>query len=253
LDLISQTDKVKFKVARFPISNENISNQEAIITGSDYTHIVKVLRLKPGDQVLLFDETSVEHVGKIVGINKVEIRVQILASTKVNVESDAKITLLQGIPKGGKMDFIIEKATELGVTSIVPVVTERSQVRETNKALRWQRIAMESSKQCGRVTAPKIHEVARFDDCGIHCRGGDLKLIFYEHCRTKLSDYLKTVSHPATNVIIFIGPEGGFSECEISLAAEWGFSPIGLGPRILRTETASVVAVAIIQHIFGDV
>lgn len=240
-------------MARFPISNKNISNQEAIITGSDYKHIVKVLRLKPGDEVLLYDETSYEHVGKIVEINKKEIRVEILTSTEVKVESDTKITLLQGIPKGSKMDVIIEKATELGVTAIVPVVTERSQVRETNKALRWQRIATESSKQCGRVTAPTIHEVIGFDDCGIYCRGSDLRLICYEHSKTKLSDYIKNASQPPITVIIFIGPEGGFSESEIYLATEWGFSPIGLGPRILRTETASVVAVALIQHILGDV
>lgn len=240
-------------MARFPISNKTISNQEAIITGSDYKHIVKVLRLKPGDEVLLFDETSYEHVGKIVEINKTEIRVEILTSTEVKVESDTKITLLHGIPKGSKMEVIIEKATELGVNAIVPVVTERSQVRETNKALRWQRIARESSKQCGRVTAPTIHEVIGFDDCGIYCRGSDLRLICYEHSKTKLSDYIKNASQPPITVIIFIGPEGGFSESEINLATEWGFSPIGLGPRILRTETASVVAVALIQHILGDV
>ncbi len=133
-------------MARFPISNRNISNRQVIITGSDYRHIVKVLRLKPGHEVVLFDETSFEHVGKIIEINKTQIRVEILTSTKVNVESNTEITLLQGIPKASKMDFIIEKATELGVDSIVPVVTERSQVRETKKALRWQRIALEASK-----------------------------------------------------------------------------------------------------------
>ncbi len=240
-------------MARFPISNKNISNQEAIITGSDYKHIVKVLRLKPGDEVLLFDETSYEHVGKIVEINKTEIRVEIRTSTEVKVESDTEITLLQGIPKGSKMDVIIEKATELGVNAIVPVITERSQVRETNKALRWQRIASESSKQCGRVTAPTIHEVIGFDDCGIYCRGSDLRIICYERSKTKLSDYIKSASQPPTAVIIFIGPEGGFSESEINLATEWGFSPVGLGPRIMRTETASVVAVAILQSMLGDI
>jgi 16S rRNA (uracil1498-N3)-methyltransferase len=240
-------------VARFPVSIRNISNRQVIITGSDYRHIVKVLRLKPGHEVVLFDETSFEHVGKIIEINKTEIRVEILTSTKVNVESDTEITLLQGIPKGTKMDFIIEKTTELGVDSIVPVVTERSQVRETKKALRWQRIALEASKQCGRVKAPKIHEVIGFNDCGIYCRDSDLRLICYEHYDTKLSDYIKNISQPPKTVTIFIGPEGGFSEFEINLAMEWGFSPVGLGPRILRTETASVVAVALIQHILGDI
>ncbi|MGB7292305.1 MAG: 16S rRNA (uracil(1498)-N(3))-methyltransferase [Thermodesulfobacteriota bacterium] len=240
-------------MARFPISNKSISNQEAIITGSDYRHIVKVLRLKPGHEVVLFDETSFEHVGKISEINKTEIRVEILTSTKVNIESDTKITLLQGIPKGSKMDFIIGKATELGVNYIVPVVTERSQVRETNKALRWQRIAIEASKQCRSVTIPNIQDVIRFKDTEIYSHSSGLRLIFYENSRTKLSDYIKTVSQLPTTVIIFIGPEGGFSEFEINLAMEWGFTPVGLGPRTLRTETAAIVAVALIQHILGGI
>lgn len=240
-------------MARFPISNKNIYNQEAIITGSDYRHIVKVLRLRPGHELVLFDEASFEHVGRIVEINKSEIRVEIITSTEVKVESDTKITLLQGIPKGSKMDFIIQKATELGVASIVPVVTERSQVSETKKAPRWQRIATESSKQCGRATAPKIQEVIGFHDCEIYCHGSDLRLICYERSKSKLSDYIKNASQPPITVIILIGPEGGFAESEISLAMEWGFSPVGLGPRILRTETASVVAVAILQSMLGDI
>ena len=224
-----------------------------IITGSDYRHIVKVLRLKLGQELVLFDETSFEHVGKIIEINKTDLRVQILTSTKVNAESHIQITLLQGIPKGSRMDFIIEKATELGVHSIVPVVTERSQVRETNKVLRWQRIATEASKQCRRVAIPNIHDVIRFEDTEIYSSNSGLRLIFCEHFRSKLSDYIQSVSQPPTNVIIFIGPEGGFSEFEIHLAIERGFSPIGLGPRTLRAETAAIVALALIQHILGDV
>jgi 16S rRNA (uracil1498-N3)-methyltransferase len=240
-------------VARFPISDKNISNQEVIITGSDYRHIVKVLRLKPGHELTLFDERSFEHTGKIIEINKNEIKVRIIHSTKLMSKSDVNLTLLHGIPKGNKMDFIIEKATELGVDSIVPVVTERSQVRETTKALRWKRIAMESSKQCGRVTIPKIHDVISFRDAEIYSRDFDLRLICHEDSKTSLSDYIKTVSQRPTNFVIFIGPEGGFSEFEIKLAIEWGFSPVGLGPRTLRTETAAIVAVVLVQHVLGDI
>jgi len=240
-------------VPRFPISNKNISKQDTIITGSDYRHIVKVLRLKQGEEIILFDENFFEHIGKIIEINKKEIKVEILSSTKVKTESDVNITLLQGIPKGNKMDFIIEKATELGVNSIVPVVTERSQVRKTNKFLRWQRIAMESSKQCGRMIPPKIHDIMRFNDIEEYSSYCSLRLIFYENCKAKLNEYLKNISQPSANIIIFIGPEGGFSEDEMRLAMEWGFSPMGLGPRILRTETAGIVAVSILQFICGDI
>jgi 16S rRNA (uracil1498-N3)-methyltransferase len=240
-------------VARFPISTKSISNQQVIITGSDYRHIVKVLRLKPGQELVLFDESAFEHIGKIIEINRNEIKVRIINSTKVMSGSDVSLTLLHGMPKGNKMDFIVEKATELGVDSIVPVVTERSQVRHTNKAFRWKRIAVESSKQCGRVTIPEIHDVIRFTDAEIYSRAADLGLICYGHSETHLSDYIKTVSQHPTNIVIFIGPEGGFSEFEIKLAKEWGFSPIGLGPRTLRTETAAIVAVALVQHILGDI
>lgn len=238
---------------RFHISNKNISKQEAIITGSDYRHIVKVLRLKQGEEIVLFDDNFLEHIGKIIEINTKEIKIEIIKSTEVTSESDVNITLLQGMPKGNKMDFIIEKATELGVNSIVPVVTERSQVRKTNKLPRWQRIAMESSKQCGRVTAPKIHDAIRFEETGNHCGNSDLRLICFEHSQIKLSDYINTMSQLPTNIIVFIGPEGGFSEFEIKSAMELGFSPIGLGPRTLRTETAAIVAVSILRFMLGDI
>lgn len=240
-------------MARFPISKKNISNQEVIITGSDYRHIVKVLRSKPGQELKLFDESYFEHTGKIIEINKNEIKIRIINSTKVTSKSDVSLTLLHGIPKGNKMDFIIEKATELGVDSVVPVVTERSQVRQTNKALRWNRIAMESSKQCGRVTIPRIHDVIPFRDAEIYCQDNELRLICYEHSRSKLSNYMKTVSQHPTKIAIFVGPEGGFSEYEITLAIEWGFAPIGLGHRTLRTETAAIVALVLVQHILGNI
>ncbi|MBI4228276.1 MAG: 16S rRNA (uracil(1498)-N(3))-methyltransferase, partial [Deltaproteobacteria bacterium] len=195
---------------RFPISNKNIFKQETIITGSDYRHIVKVLRLKQGEEIILFDENFFEHIGKIIEINSKEIKVAIIKSTKVTPEPDVDITLLQGIPKGNKMDFIIEKATELGVSSIVPVVTERSQVRKTDKFLRWRRIAIESSKQCGRVIPPTIHDIMRFNGIEEYSRSGSLRLIFYENCKAKLNEYLKNISQPSANIIIFIGPEGGF-------------------------------------------
>ena len=230
-----------------------ISNHEAIIKGSDYRHIVKVLRMRPGQELVLFDENSFEHTGEIIEIGNEEIKVRIVESNKVITNSDVTLTLLHGMPKGSKMDFIIEKATELGVDSIVPVVTERSQVKQTNKTLRWKRIATESSKQCRRVTIPDIHDVIRFTDVEAYGRSGGLRLIFYERCETRLSDFIRTVSKSPLHIIMFIGPEGGFSESEIKSAKGWGFSPVGLGPRTLRTETAAIVAIALIQHILGDI
>src|SRR3990172_8567292 len=172
---------------RFPISQNQIKNNLAIISGPDYRHIVKVLRLKPGNDITLFEDTGIEHIGIIKDIGTKEIKIEIAESTRVETESGLNITLLQGIPKGDKMDFIVEKTTELGVRTIVPVISERSQVRKTKRIERWRRIALESS------------------------------------------------------------------ESEVNAAKEKGFIPIRLGPRILRTETAGIVAVAVLQFLFGDI
>jgi len=238
---------------RFPISQNQIKNNLAIVSGSDYRHIVKVLRLKPGNEITLFDEKGVEHFGQITEIGTKEIRITIAESKRIETEPHLNITLLQSIPKGDKMDFIVEKATELGVKTIVPVVTERSQIRKTKRIERWRRIAIESSKQSGRMSPPDILDLISFDKAINSNIKGYLHVIFYEKCQDNIKDIIKPTGKPTENIKIFIGPEGGFSESEVNAAKEKGFIPIGLGPRILRTETAGVVAVAVLQFLFGDI
>ncbi len=238
---------------RFPVKSHQIKNGHAAISGSDYRHIVKVLRLQIGDEITLFDEGGTEHLGKIEEITSKEIRVAIAESKSVKTESELHIHLLQGIPKRDKMDLIVEKATELGVRTIVPVITERSQVRETKKIMRWQRIATESSKQCGRVTPPEIYEAISFKEALELKNHSGLQLIFYEKCEVKLNDLLQSFSGIPTDITLFIGPEGGFSEEEVKIAQERGFITSGLGPRILRTETAGIVAIAVLQFLYGDI
>ena len=238
---------------RFPISQNQINNNLAIVSGSDYRHIIKVLRLKPGNEITLFDNTGFEHLGKITEIGSKEIRITISESRRTETESGLNITLLQGIPKGDKMDFIVEKSTELGVKTIVPVVTERSQIRKTKRIERWRRIALESSKQSGRMLPPDILDLISFDNAIYSHDKGYLHLIFYEKCKDNIKDIIKCTGKAKENIKIFIGPEGGFSESEVNAAKENGFIPIGLGPRILRTETAGIVAVAILQFLFGDI
>jgi 16S rRNA (uracil1498-N3)-methyltransferase len=238
---------------RFPIKRSQIKNGHAVISGSDYRHIVKVLRLQIGDEITLFDEGGTEHLGKIEEITSKEIMFAIAESKSVKTESELHIHLLQGIPKGDKMDLIIEKTTELGVKTIVPVITERSQVRETKKIMRWQRIAIESSKQCGRVIPTEIHEAISFKKALELKNNSDLRIIFHEKYRVKLNDTLKSFSGIPTDITLFIGPEGGFSEEEAKMAQEKGFIKSGLGPRILRTETAGIVAIAVLQFAYGDI
>lgn len=150
------------------------------------------------------------------------------------------------------MDYIIEKATELGVHTIVPVVTERSQVRTAEKKKRWERIAIEASKQCGRTKTPAIENTLNFDEAIKHKNDNELALILHVGSQVSLKDFLKnTLQHP-TNIIVLIGPEGGFSEKEVLLATEMGFTSLGLGPRTLRTETAGTAVLSIIQFQHGD-
>jgi 16S rRNA (uracil1498-N3)-methyltransferase len=238
---------------RFPVKQNQIKNQEAIISGTDCRHIIKVLRLRVGHEITLFDENGIEHIGAISKLGTREIKVAIAESRKVETESSLNITLLQGIPKGNKMDFIVEKATELGVKTIVPVITERSQIRETRKIAKWQRIAIESSKQCGRIVPTEIQKAKGFHEAIKLNFAKYLRIIFYEQCKEKLNSIMNNNSKSVVDIVFFIGPEGGFTEKEVIEAKETGFIPAGLGPRILRTETASIVAIAILQYIFGDI
>ena len=237
---------------RFPISRGSIINQNAVIGGADYRHIVKVLRLGQGSEIILFDEDSLEYIGVITRVGSRDITVRLKESMLVTRESRLSITLLQGLPKGDKMDLIVEKATELGVNTIVPVTTERSQVKNTRRLKRWQRIALESSKQCGRINPPSVEEVKELISAINLYNNRCLRLIFYENAEVSLRNYMRNITEPPKTIVLFIGPEGGFSEKEVDLAMKCDFIPLSLGPRIFRTETAGIVAVSILQHLLGD-
>ncbi|MER3446795.1 MAG: 16S rRNA (uracil(1498)-N(3))-methyltransferase [Candidatus Dadabacteria bacterium] len=240
-------------MSRFPVRQSQIKNGQAIISGSDYKHIVKALRLKVGHKITLFDERGMEYNGVIAAIEKGKISVAIAESRNVETESNLNIILLQGVPKGNKMDFIVEKATELGVKTIVPVVTERSQIRDTKKIQRWQRIAIESSKQCGRTTPPDIHTLKNFRDIVELNYVNVLRIILHKESKHNIKYILNNDLQVFINIIIFVGSEGGFSDEEIKMAEEKGFVPVALGPRILRTETAGIVAISILQYMYGDI
>ena len=237
---------------RFPITTDQINENEAIVTGNDYKHIVKVLRLKPGDDITLFDNNSTEYYGNIREINKKEIMVEISESKIVNTESPIEITLLQGLPKADKMDYIIEKATELGVHRVVPVRTERSQIRERDRKKRWDRIALEASKQCGRTKPAIVENTLNFDDAAKLYSKGELAVILQVNSEISVKDYIKKSLQAPQNIVLFVGPEGGFTDNEVLLGNEMGFISLGLGPRVLRTETASLSVLSVFQFHYGD-
>ncbi len=237
---------------RFPISKDQISNNEATVSGADYKHIVKVLRLKAGDSITLFDDNSMEYYGVIKEIGKKDILIDIGDRKRVKTESPIEITLLQGVPRIDKMDYIIEKATELGVSRIVPVICERTQMRDRDRGKRWERIALESSKQCGRTKPTIIENTLDFKNAvKIHSEC-ELSVILQVNSEDSTKDYIKNSLQAPHNIVLFVGPEGGFTDNEVLLGKEMGFIVLGLGPRVLRTETASISVLSILQFHYGD-
>jgi 16S rRNA (uracil1498-N3)-methyltransferase len=215
-------------------------------------YLSTVLRCRRGDPLIVKDNKGSTFAAKIAAIAGKEVTVEILERQELDTESPLGITLLQGILKGEKMDFVIQKATELGVKEILPVATERSQVRETRKLPRWRKIAEEASRQSGRDAIPLIREPAGFsslfDGTMPHPGGG---IVFWEQGGEDLHTALNAF-RGARGISLFTGPEGGFSEGEIRGASEGGFVAATLGKRILRAETAAVAAVSIVQFTLGD-
>lgn len=240
---------------------ENIDGDIAEISGSEAHHLKDVLRKKVGDAVFLFDGKGVEYKGEIERLRDLEIRVKIISKVQRDTEPKIKINLYQSIPKLKKFDFIVEKSTELGVSKIIPIISERTNYnvaaeRSSAKLTRWQKIAMSASKQCGRTVVPEISQIQKFEDavksvCIGKKPSQSVSLIPWE-CEQK--NTLKTVLQSNSlisnflSLNLFIGPEGGFSNAEIELACKCGVIPVTLGKRILRTETAPIVVISNILY-----
>lgn len=233
---------------RIFLSPEQLLPEQIIITGNQARHL-SVLRVKEGETIAAFDGLGYKYDCKILRINKKEFIAERLSKAPYSVESPLSITLAQGIAKGEKMDFIIQKATELGVSKIVPLITERSQVRHTAKAERWRYIAISASEQSGRGIVPEIAEPASIDT---FLEGQHKGIIFYEE---EKGSHLKQILYnfrDSKEITLLIGPEGGFSKEEVNAVVEKGLTKASLGPRILRTETAAINAISIIQYELGD-
>lgn len=235
---------------RFRISEDNISNGAVELTGTDVKHIKKVLRYSEGDQILLFSDNR-EYKGIIEHAGSKTVTVSIKESFLVHRESSLNINVYQGLLKSSNMELVIQKLTELGVKSIIPVNNDRSQLINTNKIPRWKKIAEESCKQCGRNNPVKIEEVVKPYDIKPSDQNDTLWICFDPRSNTMTDDYFSARNAPDT-VNILIGPEGGFNDHELDLFRSMKIGILKLGPRILRAETASIAAVSIIQYLFGD-
>ena len=238
-------------------SDVDVNAKSIIISGDDVNHIKNVLRAVTGDKLIVSDGSGNEYTVCIDNIYKDKISAAIIEAAKNRTEPPVEVTLFQGIPKSDKMDTIIQKSVELGISRIVPVITERTVVRFDNsrdmeaKVKRWQRISLEAAKQCNRGVVPVVELPLKFDKALEAFREYSLKLIPYEIEREKgIREYLK--EYTEGKICFFIGPEGGFTDNEIDRAIKNDIIPVTLGPRILRTETAGAAVLSILMYELGD-
>ncbi|HPC99830.1 MAG TPA: 16S rRNA (uracil(1498)-N(3))-methyltransferase [Acetivibrio sp.] len=246
-------------MSRFFVNSTNISGDSIIISGEDVNHIKRVLRLGSGDNITVSDGKGVDYRVEIVNLHESAIETRIIETVKNITEPPVEIILYQGLPKSDKMDYIIQKGVELGLKGIVPVITERTVVKltdkkdEQKKCERWNRISMEAAKQSNRGIIPPVELPIDFKKAVNAAKDFDISLIPYEKERGNgLKDVILNRTD-AKKVSIFIGPEGGFTEKEIETAVENGVYPVTLGPRILRTETAGIAVLSILMYELGDV
>ncbi len=214
-------------------------------------HLARVLRVNIGEEIILFNGEGGEYPAVIRAVSKKNVDVEILSHTQRDTESPVAIYLAQGIARGEKMDFVIQKAVELGVTEIFPVVTERCNVRldherEQKRMQHWQAVVISACEQSGRNRIPLLHAP---QDLTVWLQNvkAEKKLVLSPHVTEKLSAGVRPGA-----VAILIGPEGGLSSNEMRAATDNGFTPLNLGPRVLRTETAALAALAVLQFVYGD-
>jgi 16S rRNA (uracil1498-N3)-methyltransferase len=213
---------------------------------------MRVLRLRDGDTLTLFDGLGGEYGARITGFRKDTVLADVLEHRAVERESALDLTLAQGISRGERMDWVMQKATELGVRRIVPVFTERSMVkldaRQSERKLQhWRAIAIAACEQSGRNRVPEITEPANFFDAIRASPPSDTRVLLSPSATLRARDLPRP-----TTITLLIGPEGGLADHEGEAAIKAGFQPVQLGPRILRTETAALAALAALQHDFGD-
>lgn len=224
-----------------------------VVDGTAANHITRVLRLRSGDALTVFDGSGGEFAARIEEFRKDSVIVSVDEHRPVERESPLSLTLVQGISRGERMDWIVQKATELGASRIVPVFTKRSVVRldekqAERKLQHWRAIAVAACEQCGRNRVPELATPADFYEALVPDTSGATRLLLSPSGELRIDD-LKDVG---SGITVLIGPEGGLEDVEQDMAIAAGFKGVRIGPRVLRTETAAIAALTIIQRQFGD-
>ena len=239
---------------RFFVTPDQVGEDKIRIQGSDVNHMKNVLRMRPGEEVMVSDGNNRQYRCRVEDYPEREAVLAILEAGLVDTELPSRIYLFQGLPKQEKMELIVQKAVELGVCQVIPVQTRRCVVKldakkAAKKVQRWQQIAESAAKQAGRGYIPAVSEVMTFQEALAFSEALDIRLIPYELAdgmdgTRKILDGIR----PGQSVGIFIGPEGGFEKEEVGRAVEAGALPITLGKRILRTETAGIAVLSILMY-----
>jgi len=245
---------------RFFVSDPIIAQKEITISGQEARHIQRVLRLGVGDRVDIFDGTGKEYRTEITRQGRQSVTVRILETRMPDRESPLTVVMGQSLIKGDKMDFVIQKATEMGVSELIPFVSSRSVTHldgweMEQRVNRWRRIAVESSKQCGRVIPLRVEIVVGFDEALRRTSARVKRIILWERATARLKSLLREAEWTcgtSQGVYFLVGPEGGFSEEEVRRAEDAHFMPVSLGSRILRVETVGLTFVSILQYEWGD-
>jgi 16S rRNA (uracil1498-N3)-methyltransferase len=242
---------------RFYIAPENWQTDSPLLTGSEAHHCRNVLRLEPGDKVVLFDGRGRELTAEITSTDAAEIRLRKLHEAQTS-PLRCQITLGQAIPKGKNMDLIVQKAVEIGAAQIAPIISDRTVVRldeesAVSKQSKWQTVAIEAAKQCGQNWLPQIETPQSLAQFFQQHRRFDLQLIGSlqsdaVHLKKILAEYSAEHGDRPTSALMLVGPEGDFTPAELSLARSRGCRPITLGPIVLRVETASIYCLSVLSY-----
>ncbi|HTU31697.1 MAG TPA: 16S rRNA (uracil(1498)-N(3))-methyltransferase [Solirubrobacteraceae bacterium] len=241
------------RLTRVHVSEPLAAGRRHTIEGDAANHITRVLRLEPGAPLTVFDGRGGEYSARIETLRKNAVIIEVQARSPSSRESSLSLTLAQGVSRGERMDWVVQKATELGVTAVVPVLTERTVVKldarqSERKLAHWQGIAVAACEQSGRDKIPDIVAPLSLSDFLRAIDPQTTRLLLSPTGTQRVTD----LKAPERKLVVLIGPEGGLAETEQRAAIGAGFLAVKMGPRILRTETAAVAALTLLQHQFGD-
>lgn len=248
---------------RFFINHKNIHYPYVTLTGAEHFHLSRVARVKPKSKVWLFSEQGVSYLTRVIAVDPSQTKLEILEEQRQKI-SQIKFIMAQAVLKSKSMDLVIKKSTELGVTTIIPVITDRTVVRMDDriekKMERWKKLGLEASKQCGRSILPEISYPVSLNEL-IDRETGAWRLYLSENGGTLLRDVIFSCSRAdlkeeggviPESVVILIGPEGGWTSKEEEVLKKNDYEPVYLGEYILRAETAALSSLAILSHFLGN-